>query len=219
MTSTDKIGDSDLVIPFCARVLKFEENKAAAYNNTINASDPFGELSQEKELLPNYAQSDGAVQPGLYQYSRSVHDLSTYILLYPSLHTPPLLAATSIIEDEAHCARNPTPAPLKTRDCKSPESEMAETFTLNCDHNNAGVHLALARNMANKARARFLVAGTINGSNGDVVGSLIKAWKEDEVGTHAKDLVFNGDKVRWFWQEIKNMMESPAEMVPSWPEA
>lgn len=200
----EKIDSSDLVIPICSRILHFSEEPVIAYKQAV-AVGPVHEIAQYP--LPNYC-SDPSVVENAYRYSRPVQDLSTYLVLYPSLHTPPLICATGVFEDKTHCDRQPT------------QNEMSETFTLRVKSDAAELHGKVARAMYELSRKRYLVAGKPMSSNEEVLECLSKAWKKEDERRHSVEMTDNGDKVRYFWQELKNMVDTGPEMkvlAATWP--
>jgi hypothetical protein len=59
-------------------------------------------------------------------------------------------------------------------------------------------------------------------SNAEVVECLVKAWRQEADGDHVKEMMDNGDKVRYFWQELKNMMNTRSdtrELISTWPKS
>lgn len=204
----DKIFEADSIIPICGRILQFQEPST---HQTPSAA--YHLEGAQNNALPNYAGSDSAVRPGEYRYSRPMQDLSSYLLLYPSLHTPPLLCSTRIFEGEVdgkekYCTRRPTP------------NDLSETFTLNHNPQAIDLHARVAKKMSKDSKPRHLKAGKPGASNADVVRCLLKAWDADAFGAHTDEMVRNGDKVRYMWQELKNMMETGPEtrvVFEAWP--
>jgi hypothetical protein len=200
----DKIDSSDLVIPICSRVLHFSEEPVSAHKQAALV-DPVHPM--EKRPLPNYC-SDLSVVENAYRYSRPLQDLSTYLILYPSLHTPPLICATGVFEDKAHCDRQPT------------QNDMSETFMLRVKCDAAELHGRVARAMYELSRQRYLVAGKPMSNNAEVVECLLNAWKKEDAKRHSVEMTDNGDKVRYSWQELKNMMHTGPEtrtLAAAWP--
>jgi hypothetical protein len=200
----DKIDSSDLVIPICSRILHFSENPVSEYKQAT-AVDPAHEIT--KCPSPNYC-SDPFVVENAYRYSRPLQDLSAYLILYPSLHTPPLICATGVFEDKAHCDRQPT------------QNDLSETFTLRVKCDAAELHSKVARVMYELSCKRFLVAGKPVCSNAKAVQCLLNAWKKEEARCDTVEMTDNGDKVRYFWQELKNMVLTGPEMrelAATWP--
>jgi len=189
------------VIPICGRILHFAEK------STIPKKSAF-------RLLPNYSEADRAVRSNLYRYSRPMQDVSTYLILYPSLHTPALVCPTSIFESDGYCTRKPTPKNV------SPHS-MSETYDFKCwTITRPDIHPAIAEFMGEVSNSRHLVGGKPNGSNADVVDCLLDAWNKDVAGEYKKEWTENGHKVRYLWQELKNMMNTGPDarnFPPSWP--
>ena len=171
----------------------------------MTATEPYNNISGR--LLPNYA-SDPAVVENVYRYSRPLQDLSSYLLLYPSIHTPPLTCATGIFEDKAHSDRLPTP------------NDMSETFVLRVKCNAAELHGKVAKTLYEKSRKRYLAAGNPSGTNGDVVECLWRAWHDEALKHRTLEKTENGDKVRYSWQELMNVMDTGFEtraLVANWP--
>jgi hypothetical protein len=203
---TDKIDSSDLLIPVCVRILQFDEPPVSTYNPPT-AADPLQELT--RPVLPNYS-TDPVVRANAYQYSRPLQDLATYVILYPSIHTSPLACATGIFEDKAHSTRGPTPR------------HFSEVFTLRYKYDAQHLHSRVAQAMYQKSQVRHLAAAKPMPSNAEVVECLVKAWRQEADRDHVKEMMDNGDKVRYFWQELKNMMDTRSdtrELISTWPKS
>ena len=61
-------------------------------------------------------------------------------------------------------------------------------------------------------------------SNGEIVDYLLRAWRSDAGDEHVQERVRNGDKIRYYWQEVKNVLGTGTrveiekrEMIGSWP--
>jgi hypothetical protein len=203
---TDKIDSSDLLIPVCVRILQFDEPPVSTYN-APTAADPLQELT--RPVLPKYS-TDPVVRANAYQYSRPLQDLATYVILYPSIHTSPLACATGIFEDKAHSTRGPTPR------------HFSEVFTLRYKCDAQHLHSRVAQAMYQKSQMRHLAAAKPMPSNAEVVECLVKAWRQEADRDHVKEMMDNGDKVRYFWQELKNMMDTRSdtrELISTWPKS
>jgi hypothetical protein len=203
---TDKIDSSDLLIPVCVRILQFDEPPVSTYNPPT-AADPLQELT--RPVLPNYS-TDPVVRANAYQYSRPLQDLATYVILYPSIHTSPLACATGIFEDKSHSTRGPTPR------------HFSEVFTLRYKYDAQHLHSRVAQAMYQKSQVRHLAAAKPMPSNAEVVECLVNAWRQEADGDHVKEMMDNGDKVRYFWQELKNMMDTRSdtrELISTWPKS
>jgi hypothetical protein len=49
---------------------------------------------------------------------------------------------------------------------------------------------------------------------------LLNAWKKEDARRHSVEMTDNGDKVRYSWQELKNMMHTGPEtrkLAAAWP--
>jgi hypothetical protein len=82
------------------------------------------------------------------------------------------------------------------------------------------LHCRVAKAMYEKSRKRHLASGKPMSSNAEVVECILKAWNEEETKRHTMERTDNGDKVRYFWQELKNMMDTGPEMrklAATWP--
>jgi hypothetical protein len=97
---------------------------------------------------------------------------------------------------------------------------MSETFVLKVKCNATELHGKVAKAMYEKSRKRYLASGKPMSSNAEVVECLLTAWNEEEAKRHTREMTDNGDKVRYFWQELKNMMDTGPEMrklAATWP--
>jgi hypothetical protein len=84
------------------------------------------------------------------------------------------------------------------------------------------MHSRVAQAMYQKSQKRHLAAAKPMSSNVEVVECLVKAWRQEADGDHVKEMMDNGDKVRYFWQELKNMMDTGSdtrELVSTWPKS
>src|SRR5947199_493314 len=103
----------------------------------------------------------------MYQYSRPLQDLATYVILYPSVHTYPLACATSIFEDKTHSTREPH------RDI-SPKYSHSDT---NAAYSTctAGLPKPCTKNRRCDTWPRLSQCLATQ-----VVGCLVKAWRQEE---------------------------------------
>jgi hypothetical protein len=97
---------------------------------------------------------------------------------------------------------------------------MSETFMLKVKCDAAELHGKVAKAMYEKSRKRYLAASKPISSNAEVVECLLRAWNEEDLNRHTVEMTDNGDKVRYFWQELKNMMDTgpeTRELAATWP--
>ena len=93
---------------------------------------------------------------------------------------------------------------------------------VNCHDNatQAELHGKVAKAMAEYSRKRYLAAGNPMSSNADVVACLLRAWNDEARMLRTLERTENGDKVRYSWQELINVLDLGLQMralVATWP--
>jgi hypothetical protein len=109
-----------------------------------------------------------------------------------------------------HSTREPTPR------------HFSEVFTLRYKCNARHLHSRVAQAMSQKSQMRHLAAPKPMPSNAEVVECLVEAWRQEADGDHVKEMMENGGKVRYFWQELKNMINTRSdtrELISTWPKS
>lgn len=159
-----------------------------------------------------YSRSDPVVKPGIYQYSRPVEDVSTYLVTYNSHRSTPFVCMTAAAEHTSLCRRTPTP------------NDLSETFVRLVETTEELKRRRSQRTASRTAeRAAELVLQGGVGAHVGVITALIRAWSQ-EVNKNVVDLdqtLFG--RVTYLWQELKNRMDEndayrTAEILSLWNE-
>ena len=134
--------------------------------------------------------SDPAVKPGVYQYSRRIEDLSTYLVTFNNQSSTPFICLTGAAEHDDFCVSFPTPC------------DLSETFVRRYDLNDFS---STGTRGADRA-TELITAGSV-GSHREVVHKLLQALEQDKTyGLKDEDQQLFG-RVTYLWQEIKNRIE------------
>lgn len=135
-----------------------------------------------------------------------------------SSSTPLYTLQLSSIQPASSKTTGPTSASQRQR--MSPRTACPRRTTSSAGSSPAQISTQqLQSSWAKSQNSRHLVGGKPNGSNADVVDCLMDAWNKDVSGEHKKKWTGNGHRVRYLWQELKNIINTGPEAMkfpPRW---
>lgn len=231
-----RIEMNEDILPICVRILQFDEdastNRSHSHHRSdsghesrpSNFSDAYGSLALSMTdrstarferpvtgLFPT-TQHDPAIKPSTYSYSRPMEDISTYLILYTSHRSTPVLCPTAAFEHQSLCKRGPTPGDFSETFYYGPEVKVVATAT-----KGAGTKTENAQQSIDETAAKYVMSSGMS-SNRELVERMWTIWHEENNTDWDTDWL---GRLKYSWQEVKSIIDGgrlvPQGLPDGWP--
>lgn len=213
------------VLPICVRMLQFDTGSSHAPHSghsdsgcnsplstasTRGTSPTLSATSSVTLSVPNYelaefptSQSDPAIKPNSYRYSRPMEDISTLVIIYTSHQSTPSVCSTAAFEHDSLCKRSATPGDFSETFDYGPDPHLegyASKISIESD-----VSRSAQQKIATVAAKRVMSSGMT--SNRELVEHIWEVWHNefDETSMLERDWL---GRLKYSWQEVKSIIDS-----------